>query len=447
MSKRDREPRAGIFSRPHDGESRSGTTRRQVISIGVFGVVTAVAGLTGIAPAWADKYPSWDDVKRAKNNQAAKAEEVKKIKNLIASLQQRVADTKAAEEEAGQKLYDAGIALTEATARAEQLQQQADEKEVEADAAITKAGQLAAQLYRSGGDNASLGLIFDATASGPDDLLAALGSMTKLVEHNQSVYQSALTAKNTAQSLSDQAVVARDERDRLKQEAEEAYEAAQAAAEAARNALAEQESKQETLKAQLEALQDKTSKTVEQYKKGVEERRKAAEAARKAREAAARRAAEEAAKNNGGGGGGGGGGSTGGGGGGGGSSSGWRWPCSGGYITSPFGWRTHPISGTRKFHEGIDISGSYGEAIWAAKGGTIAYAGWYGGYGNYVLINHGGGQYTGYGHMSSIYRWSGWVNAGTAIGAMGSTGNSTGTHLHFEVRNGRWNPVNPLNYV
>ncbi len=447
MAKRDREPRAGIFSRSSDPDSGRGQTRRQVIAVGVFGFVSAVAGVTGIAPAWADKYPSWDDVKKAKNNEAAKKKEIEKIKNLIASLEQRVKDTQAAAEEAGQKLYDAGIALSEAQERAESLQHEADEKDKEADEAITKAGQLAAQLYRSGGDNASLGLIFDASKSGPDDLLAALGSMTKLVEHNQSVYQNALTAKNTAQSLSDQAVVARDERDRLKKEAEEAFEEAQAAAQAAQAALEEQQSNQDQLEAQLEALQDKTSKTVEQYKKGVEERRKAAEAARKRREEAARKAAEEAAKNNGGGGGGGGGSSGGGGGGGGGSSSGWRWPCGGRYITSPFGWRTHPITGNRKFHEGIDIAGGDGSAIWAARGGTIEYAGWYGGYGNYVLINHGGGVYTGYGHMSAIYRWSGWVNAGTSIGAMGSTGNSTGTHLHFEVRNGRWNPVNPLNYV
>src|SRR5699024_8108208 len=119
--------RVGIFSRSLNGDSRSGTTRRQVISIGVFGFVSAVAGVAGVAPAWADKYPSWDDVKKAKQNQSAKTEEIKKIKNLIASLEQRVADTKAAEEAAGQKLYEADLALSEATRRAESLQKQADD--------------------------------------------------------------------------------------------------------------------------------------------------------------------------------------------------------------------------------------------------------------------------------------------------------------------------------
>ena len=65
MAKRDREPRAGIFSRSSDPDSGRGQTRRQVIAVGVFGFVSAVAGVTGIAPAWADKYPSWDDVKKA----------------------------------------------------------------------------------------------------------------------------------------------------------------------------------------------------------------------------------------------------------------------------------------------------------------------------------------------------------------------------------------------
>src|SRR5699024_8669495 len=114
-----------------------------------------------------------------------------------------------------------------------------------------------------------------------------------------------------------------------------------------------------------------------------------------------------------------------GGGGGGGSSTGWRWPCASRNITSYFGWRYHPIYHEQRLHEGIDIGASYGAPVWATRGGTIAYAGRYGGYGNYVLINHGGGMYSGYGHMSAIYRWSGWVNAGQSIGAIGSTGSST----------------------
>ncbi|MBV8364148.1 MAG: peptidoglycan DD-metalloendopeptidase family protein [Candidatus Eremiobacteraeota bacterium] len=125
------------------------------------------------------------------------------------------------------------------------------------------------------------------------------------------------------------------------------------------------------------------------------------------------------------------------------SSGFFQWPVHG-PITSPFGWRIHPISGVRRFHEGIDIAASSGTPIAAAEAGRVIIAGWYGGYGNYISIDHGGGVSTGYGHCSAIYVSVGQdVSRGQAIGAVGSTGFSTGPHLHFEVRiNGK--PVDPL---
>ena len=125
------------------------------------------------------------------------------------------------------------------------------------------------------------------------------------------------------------------------------------------------------------------------------------------------------------------------------SSGYFQWPVSG-PITSPFGWRIHPISGLRRFHEGIDIAASMGTTIAAAEAGRVIYAGWYDGYGNYISIDHGGGVSTGYGHCSRIFVAVGQdVARGQAIGAVGSTGNSTGPHLHFEVRiNGK--PIDPL---
>ncbi|MBV9737730.1 MAG: M23 family metallopeptidase, partial [Candidatus Eremiobacteraeota bacterium] len=120
-----------------------------------------------------------------------------------------------------------------------------------------------------------------------------------------------------------------------------------------------------------------------------------------------------------------------------------QWPVRG-PITSPFGWRIHPISGVRSFHEGLDIGVASGTPIGAAEAGRVIYAGWYGGYGNYISIDHGGGVSTGYAHCSAIYVSVGQdVRQGQTIGAVGSTGYSTGPHLHFEVRiNGK--PVDPL---
>lgn len=123
------------------------------------------------------------------------------------------------------------------------------------------------------------------------------------------------------------------------------------------------------------------------------------------------------------------------------------WPLPG-YTnnSSAYGWRTHPIFGTRKFHKGEDIPAPTGTTIVAAASGTVTTAGWVSGYGNYTVINHGGGVMTAYGHQSAINVSVGQtVTAGQAIGAVGSTGNSTGPHLHFEVYvNG--STQNPMSY-
>ncbi|MHC5742485.1 MAG: murein hydrolase activator EnvC family protein [Nostoc sp.] len=116
-------------------------------------------------------------------------------------------------------------------------------------------------------------------------------------------------------------------------------------------------------------------------------------------------------------------------------------------TSSPFGWRVHPILGYRRFHAGLDFAASYGSKIRAADSGRVIFAGWYGGYGRAVIIDHGNGITTLYGHTSELYVSEGQaVERGQAIAAVGSTGFSTGPHLHFEVRrNGT--PVDPANYL
>ena len=120
---------------------------------------------------------------------------------------------------------------------------------------------------------------------------------------------------------------------------------------------------------------------------------------------------------------------------------------SSGYISSPYGWRSHPVLGRGRLHTGMDFAAGYGATIRAADSGTVLYSGWYGGYGKTVIINHGEGITTLYGHSSKLYVNAGEsVKRGQAISAIGSTGLSTGPHLHFEVRkNGT--PVNPANYL
>ena len=124
------------------------------------------------------------------------------------------------------------------------------------------------------------------------------------------------------------------------------------------------------------------------------------------------------------------------------------WPSYTTHIASPYGYRIHPIYGTYKLHGGVDIGASYGTAIWAADSGKVVTSqdGWNGGWGNYVLIDHGNGVQTLYAHMSSRAVSVGQtVSKGQVIGYVGSTGASTGPHLHFEV----WNygsRVDPMSY-
>jgi murein DD-endopeptidase MepM/ murein hydrolase activator NlpD len=124
------------------------------------------------------------------------------------------------------------------------------------------------------------------------------------------------------------------------------------------------------------------------------------------------------------------------------------WPTPGyKQITSPFGWRRHPILKSNRFHTGVDIGAPYGAAIVAADHGRVIEVGWRGAYGRVVMINHGGGIVTMYAHTSaSLVDAGDFVKKGQAIARVGTTGWSTGPHLHFEVRkNGE--PQNPTGYI
>jgi murein DD-endopeptidase MepM/ murein hydrolase activator NlpD len=112
-------------------------------------------------------------------------------------------------------------------------------------------------------------------------------------------------------------------------------------------------------------------------------------------------------------------------------------------ITSVFGWRIHPITGDRRFHAGTDLGAPMGTPVVAAAAGEVETANWLGGYGLTVILNHPSAQQTLYGHLSELFVQPGQrVEKGTVIGRVGSTGNSTGPHLHFEVRH-----LNPQGWV
>ncbi|MGG7465924.1 MULTISPECIES: peptidoglycan DD-metalloendopeptidase family protein [unclassified Plantibacter] len=397
------------------GPARASTNRRWRSRLAGLAVIaiTVVGSVSIAAPASAADYPSWDDVQAAKGNEAAKAAEVTRITDFIKTLQVELQQAQDEAKKRGEEFQAAEEAFFEADERANQIQTQADAKQTEADTATKQAGRVASQLYRSGGADLSLSLFLDEKTSGASDLLSKLGNMSKVADHSNGVYEEALAASNTAKALGEQASLARDERETLRQAAQAAMVASQAAATAAADKLKQNQDLIVTLQAQLKALQDTTSATVAQYEAG--------EAARKAAEAAAAAARGQAAD----------GGQL--------SSQGWAVPASGN-ITGYFGNRD-PIStggGTSSSsHRGTDIGASCGSNIYAATGGTVTYAGWYGTYGNFILIDHGDGVSTGYAHIvnGGYEVQEGYqVSAGQVIAHVGTTGASTGCHLHFEVR-------------
>jgi murein DD-endopeptidase MepM/ murein hydrolase activator NlpD len=409
---------------------------RLLAVLAIIGMVATVSVVASNDAAWAKDYPSWADVLAARNNEAAKQVEIGRVKALIKQNEEAVASTQAVAAQKGEDFQKAQQAYDEAAFKAEQLQQQADAAKATAAESQKRAGQMAARLARVGGNDVSTTLFFNGDKA--SDLLSTLGMASKITDQSEGVYAKAVQDQNNAQSRTDQANVAKEALKALAAAAEQAMVEAQAAADAAAAALQEQQDKDATLQAQLATLTSNKIHTEAEYGEGVRVREAAAAALRKkqAEEAAAAAAAAKAA---GGGGGGGVGGQI---------SGDWARPA-GGYISSNYGARVAPCAGCSSFHEGVDLAAGCGAPIYAAHAGTVAYAGLYGGYGNYIRINHGGGITTAYGHIVDggiLVRSGQQVAVGQVIARVGSTGHSTGCHLHFEVRiNGT--PTNPVSFM
>lgn len=354
----------------------------------------------GGSSAVATEYPSWEDVASAQQDESAAQSEIVRIQGLIAELKSAAESALADEEAKGFAWREADDKFQEAAQRALNLQDQADRANSLASESSRRAGQMAAQLVRSGGQD--LTSILLTSGNRADDLLYYLGLSAKVSEQANQIYEAALQDRNTAQALTDQADVATAELEVLKVESEQVFVQAQAASIAAAKAVEDQAANQSRLQQQLTVLTERRAATEADYQAGVD----------------ARKAAGIGLD----------GGDI--------SASGWALPASGS-ISDSFGPRIHPVYGGYSFHQGVDIDASCDQNIYAATGGTVVYAGHNGGYGNFVLIDHGGGVATAYAHIVDggvLVSYGESVAAGQNIARVGTTGTSTGCHLHFEVR-------------
>lgn len=381
------------------GRTRSMSRLLAVLAIvGMFGT----AGVVAAPAAWAADYPSWSDVLAARNNEAAKTAEVANVQSKLAGLESAVTSTQAEAEAKGQIYADAQAKFDEAAYKAEQLTTQADAARTQAAKSKLRAGQLASRLARSGGGDLTATLLFSGDDA--DTLLAQLGLASKVADQSQGLYSKAVQDQNTAQSLTDQANLAKQALKTLADEAQAAQIVAQAAADAATAALAEQQANKARLDAQLATLQSDRVHEESEYLVGVQA----------LWGAGAGLGAGQI------------------------SSSGWARPA-GGHLSSGFGYRISPCRGCSSFHGGADLAAACNSPIFAAHSGTVVYAGPLGGYGNFIQIANedGTGISTAYGHIvngGTLVHTGDQVGVGQQIARVGSTGRSTGCHLHFEVR-------------
>ena len=389
--------------------------RALVVPLAIVALVAPLlSGPTEVFAASRVDYPTWSEVTAARKSEAATKRQVAAITALLAQLEAALVQARADEIAKGEAYEAAQNAFDEQVMVTDELVAQADAAREQADEAKQQASRLLSMLARAG-DGDLIASLLGEDSAGADSFLYRLETMDRLTEQSDTLYTEAIQLQNTAESLADQATIAREKRDELQVLAEEALAAARAATIAADEALAEQQDHQAELKAQLSVLVEKRKATEKDYQAGVAAR----EAARKAREAAERAAAEAAAAANGA------------------NSAGWARPAYG-YISSGYGMRYHPIYHYWRMHNGTDIAGmGCGAPIDAAHAGVVTYAGWNGTLGYYIQVNHGDGTSSGYGHIRSggiLVGYGQSVSAGQQIAQVGSTGASTGCHLHFMIR-------------
>jgi len=383
---------------------RARTSRRLWPAIASLGAAVLVVslGFPASSPAYADEYPTWEEVQEARKDVAAAEAKVKEIMALLERLEVEAAQ---AEEEAarlGEVYYEALYELDEATFQQAQLQSQADSAAAIAEESRLKAGQFVAELARVGGGDLTATLFI--SGENANQLLSRIGYAAKIAEQTDGIYARALSDQNAAQALSDQAEVARQIREELQLVAEAAYEEANAAAMRAYSAVEAQLDNSARLEAQLEVLIEKREATEADYQKGVI-----------ARQQSEIRGMIDPGQI---------------------SAAGWARP-SGGYISSHFGPRIHPIYGIARLHAGIDLATPCGRPVYAARSGRVSYSGWLGTSGNFIRVTHEDGYTTGYAHLQSgtLYvRLGESVVTGQLIARIGNTGGSTGCHLHLETR-------------
>lgn len=396
----------------------------------VFCALLAAAALAAALPAYAVSQAEIDDLQKKLDALEQQAQEQQDVINDLTSQKARFITRKLALDNKIEinrqmieligeqiEIYDEIIA----------------EKQAELDKALEKETaqtELLRSRIRAMEENSTYSyasFIFDS--SSVTELLSRIGDVNDIMHYDKTLEEEYIAAREDVESIKKSYEEARHEQELLQKELDTKQAELDAQVEAAYTMIADIETLSDDAQAEYDAIAEEEAKAEETLQEAI--RKRAAEQAKYNQ--------NNNSNNGGGGNSGGSGGNSGGGSSGGGSAtslSNLQWPvpsCT--LITSRFGYRVAPTTGASTYHGGLDIGAGMGASIVAAGAGDVIYAGANGGYGNCVMIDHGNGVVTVYAHMSSIgVSYGQYVTAGQYVGAVGSTGVSTGPHCHFEIR-------------
>ena len=397
----------------------------------VFCALLAAAALAASLPVYAVSQAEIDDLQKKLDALEQQAQEQQDVINDLTSQKARIITRKLALDNKIEinrqmieligeqiEIYDEIIA----------------EKQAELDKALEKETtqtELLRSRIRAMEENSTYSyasFIFDS--SSVTELLSRIGDVNDIMHYDKTLEEEYMAAREDVESIKKSYEEARHEQELLQKELDTKQAELDAQVEAAYTMIADIETLSDDAQAEYDAIAEEEAKAEETLQEAI--RKRAAEQAKYNQ--------NNNSNNGGGGNSGGSGGNSGGGGSSGGGSatslSNLQWPvpsCT--LITSRFGYRVAPTTGASTYHGGLDIGAGMGASIVAAGAGDVIYAGANGGYGNCVMIDHGNGVVTVYAHMSSIgVSYGQYVTAGQYVGAVGSTGVSTGPHCHFEIR-------------
>ncbi|MEO5534546.1 MAG: peptidoglycan DD-metalloendopeptidase family protein [Pseudolysinimonas sp.] len=400
------------------GAATAGAPRGVARWFRVIAGAVALALLPVLAPMPASAlsatdYPSWQDVIAAQANASSANNLIASLNASLGGLQDEVDRTNVDAKAKGQIYADAQQKYDEQNLKTQALIDQTTAAQADADKAYKVAAQVIAEMSKGGSGDLTPQLL--TSPGSPDLLLSRLEISRVLGERYADMYQRALELKNRANALADQAEVAKALLEELRDATAKALQEATAAATAAADKLKQTQSDIVEVSARISYLQGLSASTTAAYNEGLK---------------AQFGDGAEGEVN---------------------WDTGWARPVAG-HITSNFGMRVNPVSHIYQLHTGVDLSGpGCGATIRAAHAGTVIYAGWDGSWGNYIATDNGDGTGNGYAHIVnggigvSIGQH---VDPGQPIARVGSTGQSTGCHLHFIVRiNGNRDLTDPVPFM